>query len=603
MRIPLAALMLLSCACSGPAGGLPERPPQRPNLLLVMTDDQGFGDYGFAGNPVLETPHLDALAAASPRVERFYVSPVCSPTRASLLTGRYNYRTRVVDTWRGRTSMEPEEVTLAEVLREAGYRTGIFGKWHLGDNHPQRPQDQGFDEVLVHRGGGLDQASEPIENARRYTDPILFHNGEQVGTEGYCTDVYVDAALEFIDGAQASGQPFFAYVATNAPHGPFHDVPEELYAKYKAADLSGILRGEDARPDQVARILAMTENIDQNVGRLLAHLEQRGLDDDTLVVFLGDNGPTWGRWAGGLRGFKTGVYEGGIRSPLLMRYGEQLSPATRVGTTAAHIDLFPTLLEALGVPTPEEVALDGRSLWPELSGHTAQVPARHLVIQTHRGDVPRYEHHFAVIGPRWKLVRASGFGREAPPQEHPFELYDLRDDPAEARDLAAERPELVAELREVYRRWWEDVTATRQDNFAPPPIVLDALEEPRALLQRNDWRGVGTGTADGAWHIEVDGTAWVEARLLFREPLEVSEVLFADWPREPSSLSLEPPTRARPVNGVDGSAGYVIDDLRVALTDAVLRVRCRTTTGEEVSPYQLELLHRPAGGPLSFDLR
>ncbi|MCB0855753.1 MAG: sulfatase-like hydrolase/transferase, partial [Bacteroidetes bacterium] len=208
-----------------------------PNIILVITDDQGIGDLSIHGNPVIHTPNIDSMAARSASLTRFYVSPVCAPTRASIMTGRYNYRTRVVDTWIGRAMMDTEEVTVAELLKDAGYQTGIFGKWHLGDCYPMRPIDQGFDESLVIKGGGLAQPSEPYANNRQYTDPILFQNGEEMQTKGYCTDVYFDAALNFITQSHQKQKPFFAYIPTNAPHGPFHDVPEELKEKYLNMDL------------------------------------------------------------------------------------------------------------------------------------------------------------------------------------------------------------------------------------------------------------------------------------------------------------------------------------------------------------------------------
>ncbi len=207
--------------------------PQRPNVILIMSDDQGYGDFGIQGNPVFRTPHIDAMAKRSASMSTFYVCPVCSPTCACLMTGRYNYRTRVVDTWVGRSMMEPSEVTLAEVLSDAGYATGIFGKWHLGDCYPMRPIDQGFQMSLVLRGGGFAQPSEPPENQRRYTNPILFRNGLKVQTEGYCTDVYFDAALEFIEASQRQQRSFFVYLPTNTPHSPLHDVPESLRMDYR----------------------------------------------------------------------------------------------------------------------------------------------------------------------------------------------------------------------------------------------------------------------------------------------------------------------------------------------------------------------------------
>ncbi|MCA8964119.1 MAG: sulfatase-like hydrolase/transferase, partial [Planctomycetes bacterium] len=224
---PLVFLPLVaSCATSNAPGG-----KRHPNVIVIMTDDQGMGDLGCLGNPVLETPNIDRLAEQSARLANFYVSPVCTPTRASLMTGRYAYRTRAIDTYIGRAMMDPDEVTMAEVLHDAGYRTGIFGKWHLGDCYPMRACDQGFDQALVLRGGGLAQPSEPRENNGRYTDAILFRNGKQVQTKGYCTDVFFDAAIEFV--RDNKNQPFFLYVPTNTPHTPLADVPRTLYEKYR----------------------------------------------------------------------------------------------------------------------------------------------------------------------------------------------------------------------------------------------------------------------------------------------------------------------------------------------------------------------------------
>nr|MBX2873931.1 sulfatase-like hydrolase/transferase [Saprospiraceae bacterium] len=271
---------------------------ERPNIILIMTDDQGIGDLGVTGNPIIETPNIDAMASRSASLNRFYVSPVCSPTRACLMTGRYNYRTRVVDTWVGRSMMDTEEVTIAELLQDAGYATGIFGKWHLGDCYPMRPGDQGFEESLVHKGGGLAQPSEPYENQRRYTDAILFRNGEQVQTKGYCTDVYFDGALDFIESAVANDKPFFSYIAMNAPHGPYHDVPTDLKAKYKEKDILSISIGETNEKllDNVAGVLAMIENVDQNMGKLFSQLDEWGLTENTLVIFMVDNGPNSRRY-------------------------------------------------------------------------------------------------------------------------------------------------------------------------------------------------------------------------------------------------------------------------------------------------------------------
>jgi arylsulfatase/arylsulfatase A len=572
-------LLLLLLPFLGACTSTPDRArADRPNVVIVITDDQGFGDYGVHGNPVLATPHLDALAAAAPTIARAYVSPVCSPTRASLMTGRWNYRTRVVDTYVGRSNLEPDEVTLAEVLQAHGYRTGIFGKWHLGDCHPLRPIDQGFDTALVHRGGGLAQPSEPLENGRRYTDPILFANGEAVTSAGFCTDVFFDAARDFITGSVTRGEPFLAYVATNAPHGPFHDVPEALRERYAAMDLSPVVAGR-GDPERIARVYAMIENIDTNVGRLRAHLEELGIARDTVFVFLGDNGPEPGRFNAGLRGTKSTVYEGGIRTPLWFVREGDLVPGARVPGNAAHVDVMPTVLDLVGVPVPDD--LDGRSLAPWLRGEDAVWEPRTIVVQAHRGDVPEAEHQFALVQGRWKLLRASGFGRQAAERDHPFELYDLDADPGEQHDLAADQPLRVERLRRDYTAWWRDVASTRPDNFAPPRIRVGSDAEPVTVLTRQDWReraGGGWGTY-GEWPLFATRDGQYRLKLVFRDPVRPSEVR------------------------IDCAAGHVtqgyrasdapvteIDDLlfpaNVGPTDLLITV---TANGERFGPYQAEV--------------
>jgi arylsulfatase A-like enzyme len=306
--------------------------PRRPNVLLIMTDDQGYGDLGFHGNPRIQTPNLDRFARESVRLRTFCVSPVCSPTRASLMTGRYNYRTGVVDTYLGRSLMRADETTLAEVLAAAGYRTGIFGKWHLGDNAPMRPIDQGFQRALVIKGGGIGQNSDP-PGGSTYLDPILQDNGVQRKFTGYCSDVYTTAAIDFI--SEAGDRPFFAYLAFNGPHEPLQ-APEGELATYRATDLSPsafppfahpVQPDSMTPPDDIAKVYAMVTNIDRNVGRILQALTSRGLAEDTIIVFLTDNGPAKVRYNAGLRGYKGTVYEGGIRVPCYIRWPGHLPPA------------------------------------------------------------------------------------------------------------------------------------------------------------------------------------------------------------------------------------------------------------------------------------
>jgi len=513
----LALLLLALIAPSWLAAAAPAE--RRPNIVIIMPDDQGYGDFGIMGNPVLDTPHLDQLAREGGTMSTFYVSPVCSPTRAALMTGRYNYRTRVVDTFKGRSMLEPDEVTLAEALRGAGYATGIFGKWHLGDNYPLRPSDQGFQESLIHRGGGLGQPSEPIENNRRYTDAILFRNNEQVQTKGYCTDVFFSAALDFIAQAATQDRPFFAYIAPNAPHGPYHDVPVALYEKYRRRDLAPVLLGNTKDADTVARVYAMVENVDMNVGRLVDALERRNLTSRTIVIFLNDNGPNTRRFVGPLRGMKSEVHEGGIRTPFFMRWPERLQAGASSDRIAAHIDIMPTLLEAAGIAKPAGTTFDGRSFLPLLEGKPVDWPDRHLVLQTHRGDAPIPFHHAAIRNQRWKLLHPSGSGRETMPPNIPYELYDMASDPGERENRADAHPEIVNRLKQAYAAWFQDVSTTRPDNFAPPLIVVGTPHEKETVLTSQDKR-----TVENAWLLRFATPGTYDVELRWKDPAPAATV-------------------------------------------------------------------------------
>ncbi len=544
----VAFTCLLSCKKSSPPTQV-----DRPNIILIMTDDQGIGDLGVMGNSIIETPHIDAMAARSASLSRFYVSPVCSPTRACLMTGRYNYRTRVIDTWVGRSMMDTEEVTIAEILQEAGYATGIFGKWHLGDCYPMRPIDQGFEEALVHKGGGLAQPSEPFENQRRYTDPLLFHNGKQVQTKGYCTDVYFDGALDFIRKSQAENRPFFSYIAMNAPHGPYHDVPEDLKAKYREKDISSISLGksktDEKTLDNVAGVLAMIENVDQNVGKLFAKLDEWRLTQNTLVIFMVDNGPNSLRYVMNLRGMKTNVHEGGIRSPFFAHWPARLDAGASSDRIAAHIDLLPTFLEAAGVDIPDGLQLDGKSLLPLLQGQVEGWEDRNLFLQVHRGDHPVKYHHFAAVGQTYKLLHPTGFGKEEMPKDIAYELYNLEKDPGESHNLAATHPEEKERLMKAYETWFEDVSSTRPDNYAKPAIVIGYDREIATALTPQDWtRRSGRSWGDsGSWKLELNRAATfdIEVKLPEAKPdsevtLELAgQVLTKKFPPDQTSVKFE----------------------------------------------------------------
>ncbi len=501
-----------------------------PNVILIMTDDQGYGDLGVTGNPIIQTPNIDQMAGRSARLDNFYVSPVCSPTRACLMTGRYNYRTRCIDTLVGRSMMDPEEVTMAEILADAGYATGIFGKWHLGDNYPMRAMDQGFQESLVHRGGGIGQPSDPPGGEGKYTDPVLFHNGRQVETQGYCTDVYFDAAMNWIESSLRSGRNFLACISTNAPHAPFHDVPLDLYDYYRGLNLEnsqfpqerGHKLPDEADTDRRARIFSMITNIDQNVGRLFDRLDRLRIADSTLVMFMTDNGPNGRRYNAGMRGIKTEVYEGGIRSPLFIHWPARLEAGRSSDRIAAHIDVLPVILDACGVKAPDDLQLDGRSFLPLLTGEGAEGagwPDRTLYIQAHRGDRPVMYHNFAARNQKWKLVHPSGFHSENMTGEPEFELYDMEFDPLERNNIAARRPDIVRNMRGDYEQWFLDVSSTRSDNYAPPWIYIGTPHENPTVLTRQDWRHtrgrVWAADSNGYWELYAPQSGTFDIRVRF----------------------------------------------------------------------------------------
>lgn len=559
---------------------------ERPNVVLIMTDDQGIGDFGSVGNPVIETPQLDAMAARSASMSTFYVSPVCSPTRACLMTGRYNYRTKCIDTWLGRSMMDPGEVTIAEVLSEAGYATGIFGKWHLGDCYPMRAHDQGFEQALVHRGGGLAQPADPIENERRYTDPILFRNGQQVQTKGYCTDVYFEAATEFIDQVHKENRNFFVYLPTNAPHGPYHDVPEDLRKHYLAkkdaldnlivGDLKGERRAEEI--DRLARIAAMITNIDANVGRLFAKLDALKLTSNTLVIFLVDNGPNSRRYVGKLRGKKTEVHEGGVRSPLWAHWPNRLEAGYSRDELSAHIDLMPTILEACGVKPPSDLNMDGRSLLPLLTGQRVDWPTRTVVIQSHRGDKPTRYANFMIRNQRWKLLHASGFGQEDFPGDPKFELYDLQSDPGESQNLIRVEPKITAQLKQAYDAWFDDVSSTRPDNYAPPRIVVGTPHENPTVLTRQDWRdGTWAKNSTGHWELKVDQPGIFDIECVF-DRAEKDETVLLNIGSDSHGMKISAGDKSIQFNGI-------------RLTEGDTRLKASLSSGEQSrGVYQVKIL-------------
>ncbi|NND99433.1 MAG: arylsulfatase [Pirellulaceae bacterium] len=459
----------------------------RPNIVLVMTDDQGIGDLSCHGNPILQTPAIDSFSNASTAIERFYVSPVCAPTRASLMTGRYAYRTGVVHTSRGGALMRGDEKTLAEYLSELGYQTGIFGKWHLGDNFPMRPQDQGFSRTLVHKSGGISQSPDPDNS---YFDPTLYDDGHRVQKRGYCTDLFFDAAIDFIRDHHQ--QPFFVYLPTNTPHTPLQ--VDQSYAQ------PFMDQGVD---DATAKIYGMIVNIDENFGRLLTALKEESVVDNTIVIFMTDNGANGKRFNAGFRDHKASIYEGGIRVPFFIRWPNGFPGGRKLDAMAAHIDLLPTLLAAAGGELDSKRTTDGRSLLPLLTTRTKIDHSRTFFLQCHRGNLPVRYHHAAIIDQQYKLLLYPGtfgkWGFEPSITQPTVELYDLLDDPGEKMNLVATKPGVVTQLRKRYDQWFDDVAA----KCHPGRIALGhPAETPQVLscYQDSQWQD----NAPRGWLVTVD---------------------------------------------------------------------------------------------------
>ena len=461
MKVLLGLLLMVATALA-----------ERPNIILVLTDDQGIGDLGVHGNKQIRTPAIDEFARDGLQMTRFYVEPVCAPTRAALMTGRYHYRTGVVHTSRGGAKMSGDEKTIAEYLREVGYRTGIFGKWHLGDNFPMRPQDQGFTESLVHKSGGIGQTP---DKPNSYFNPVLWQNGRRIQAQGYCTDVFFDAAIEFIEGSTKDS--FFAYIPLNAPHTPL-EIANRYTENYRAMGLD----------ETTAKVYGMIENIDDNFSRLLDRLDVLGIRENTVVIFMTDNGAQQARFNAGFRGRKSHVYEGGIRVPFFLQWPGEYKLSRKIDTLGAHIDVLPTLLDFAEYQGLVPHTFDGVSLRNAMHGRNKAQSDRNLVFQVHRGLQPNPFQNCAVVSQRYKLVGNPGtFGKEQldAGKSNQLELYDLIADPAETRDLATSKPDVLRKLSKHYRNWFRDVKSSRQ--FKPERIRIgNPAEDPIQLCRYQD---------------------------------------------------------------------------------------------------------------------
>ncbi|WP_240907248.1 arylsulfatase [Paludisphaera rhizosphaerae] len=420
-----------------------------PNIVIVMPDDVGYGDFSVNGSPIVKTPHVDAFAREALRFQSFHVSPTCAPTRAALMTGRHEFKSGVTHTINERERLNLGATTLAQVLKTNGYATGIFGKWHLGDEADHQPERRGFDEVFIHGAGGIGQSypgSCGDAPGNSYFSPAIRHNGVFEKTQGYCTDVFFNHAIEWIDARRKAG-PFFAYITPNAAHVPLQ-CPEG-YANRHAGEV----------PEDVAKFYGMIENIDDNFGRLLDALKRWDLERDTLVLFLTDNGGTLGvkTFNAGMRGQKVTPYDGGTRVPAFWRWPAGIQGNRVVPALAAHVDVFPTLAEVIGAKLNEPVKdqVEGRSLVTFFREQPVEWPNRVLV--THVGRWPHGQRDafkykgVSIRDERFALVNNA-------------ELFDLQADPGQKTNVIAAHPDVVDRLRREYEAWWQSILPALPEN-------------------------------------------------------------------------------------------------------------------------------------------
>jgi len=526
---------------------------QKPNVVFVITDDQGYGDLACHGNSIIKTPNLDKLHGESVRLTNFHVGPTCAPTRAGLMTGRYCNCTGVWHTIAGRSLIRKDEVTMGDVFRAGGYRTGMFGKWHLGDNYPFRPHDRGFDVALYHGGGGVSQTPDYWGND--YFDDTYSRNGTLESFEGYCTDVWFDEAMKFIE--ENKQRPFFCYLSTNAPHGPYR-VDESYSRPYRGRV-----------PDQRANFYGMITNIDDNMARLRAKLRELGIEDNTILIFMTDNGTAAGctldkrgfvveGYNAGMRGMKGWEYDGGHRVVFFMRWpAGGFDRGRDIGRLTANIDILPTLAELCGIPGPDPGRIHGKSLVPLLRGAEDDWPDRTIVTDSQRVETPIKWRKSATMTERWRLVN----GRE---------LYDIKADPGQERDVAADHPDVVERLRGEYEEWWRIVSERFDDD---PAIIIGSDREEETRFTCHDW------------HNEESDTAWNQGLVRKGHPcngywvIDVAEegqyrFELRRWPREEDRAM------------TDGIPGEIIDWYHGGKALPLKHARIRVGEGEASKPIE-----------------
>lgn len=493
----LAISLLIQSACVSDNPG-DETKQKSPNIVIILADDQGWGDLSLSGNPVVATPNIDSLGRNGLIFDRFYVDPVCSPTRAALLTGRYAVRGGVYSTSTGGERLDLDETTFTQYLQEAGYRNGAFGKWHNGMQAPYHPNFRGFEEFYGYCSGHWGS----------YFDAMLEHNGEIVDSEGYLTDVLTDRAIAFIETHQE--EPFVVYLPLNTPHGPMQ-VPDPWWSKFEHMDLPIHRYSDKEEPDHTRAAYAMAENIDWNVGRVAAKLEALDLDDNTIFIYFSDNGPNGWRWNGGMEGIKGHTNEGGVRSPFILYWPEKVKTGRVIPQITSVTDLFPTLLEITGINYTGQKELDGISLEPLIMGEDTDWPDRMLV--NHWGN------RTSVRSQQYRL-------------DHEDRLFDMEADPGQTEDVSEKVPEIAAALKKEKEHWRNQVLTelpeedTRSFTIGHPEVVYNQLpaRDGRAhgeIERSNRWPNCSfytnwNSTSDSiSWEVEVLADGDFEATLYY----------------------------------------------------------------------------------------
>ena len=482
---------------------------KQPNVVIVITDDQGYGDLAFTGNPAIKTPNIDKLASQGTLLNNFHVDPTCAPTRSALMTGRYSDRVGVWHTVQGRNMLRTRETTMADVFGSNGYATGLFGKWHLGDCYPYRPEDRGFQHCVYHKAGGVGQAPDYWGND--YFDDTYIVNGERQRFEGFCTDIWFDEGMKFIKENKDNDKPFLAYISTNAPHSPYY-CPLEYSDPY-----------EDNPNVSIPEFYGMITNIDDNIAKLTKMLDDEGIADDTILIFMTDNGTAGGLkdgrgYDGGMRGMKNSEYEGGHRVPLIIRWPNgKIEAGKSIDLLTAHLDILPTLIEICNLDAPE-IEFDGTSISQLLHTAGEDWPERSLVVESQRVVDPIKWRKSAVMGPRWRLVNGE-------------ELYDLKTDPKQATDLASQHPEMLSELKGKYNEFWDDVSS---EHDLTSYMIIGSDKSPIVSLSSHDWlidklppwnqKHIKSGAVaeESFWAIEVDHDGDYEISLR-RWPVEADK--------------------------------------------------------------------------------